>query len=329
MYRSLRGLRKLPRAVIWFACIPEQLPWVGTNEALLSSIPDTVPRTAIVRAYIPDILPRAAIPYKLPRAAIHRDTAHMHTQSTASGGDKARHCARTYKTDCPGRRYSEILYTCMPDILPRAAITILISGGRASISARIFVNRPGWLRAVLQHYQVHRDAASLRDRRAILRKVAFFRRGIDIFTGTLVINYISIVTRPPQTTPAVTLHPSMRDKPARTAIFACVHTGHTTPGGLHACISDKLPRVAITTRVHSGHTAPGGAKPIRHSCMPDTLPRAAMTRVTTILYVTRACCMHALHTAPGCNSARAHTGRTVPGGDNCARTYQTHCPGRR
>ena len=65
-----------PRAVISFSCIPDTLPRVAINTILLSNIPDTLLlRTAILREYTRDTLPRAAIPDELHRA-IHRNCSH-------------------------------------------------------------------------------------------------------------------------------------------------------------------------------------------------------------------------------------------------------------
>ena len=83
---------------------------------------------------------------------------------------------------------------------------------------------------------------------------------MNIFSGILIITYISIVTRLSETTPAVNLGRGIPDKLPRVGLTMCVNTSHRAPGDLHACISAKLPRAVMTARPQTGHTAPGGAK---------------------------------------------------------------------
>ena len=78
-----------PRAVILLSCIPHTLSRMAIVTIPISRIPGTLLWMAILREYTRDTLPRAVIPDELPRAAIHIETAHVHTRRTAPGGNTA------------------------------------------------------------------------------------------------------------------------------------------------------------------------------------------------------------------------------------------------
>ena len=129
-----------------------------------------------------------------------------------------------------------------------------------------------WPRAAPQCNQAPRDADSLRDPGAIYyQTAAVFGPCINIFAGILVITYIFIVTRLPETTPAV-LRGSISDKLPPVGLTTCVNTTHPTSGGLHVCVSAKLPQAVTTARAQIGHTAPA-LNQIWYLCMLDTLSR--------------------------------------------------------
>ena len=82
MYRSLRGLRIPPWAVLFLACIPDKLRGVpgGILHVYYTGHPTPGGDTG-------QTAPGGDTP----------DTSHLHTRHTAPGGDTVRYCARTYR----------------------------------------------------------------------------------------------------------------------------------------------------------------------------------------------------------------------------------------